>query len=228
MAADERAHVFDDAEQRHVHLLEHGHALPDIVQGDFLRRGHGDGAGQRDHLREGELHIAGAGRQVEQQIVQLSPQHIAEKRLQILMDHRAAPHQRRFFRNQIRHGDQLHAVIFNRDDFSVFLLGAFGAPHHHGNVGAVQVGIHQADFCAGQGQGAGQIGGDGRFAHSSLAAAHGNDMFHPRDQILFCRGLLGIMRVFIRHGSILRYIVVPARTGSDAAGRRVVTVLRPS
>ena len=67
LGADEVAHVLDDAEHRHVHLAEHVEALAGIDQRQVLRRRDDDGARQRHLLRHGELHVAGAGRHVDDQ-----------------------------------------------------------------------------------------------------------------------------------------------------------------
>src|SRR5439155_1729100 len=48
----EVAHVLDDAEQRHVELLEHPDRLADVEQRDLLGRRHHDDAVERDDLRE--------------------------------------------------------------------------------------------------------------------------------------------------------------------------------
>ena len=64
---DEGRHVFNDAENRHVHLAEHVQAFARIYQGDILRRGDNDRPGQRHLLRHGQLCIAGARRHIDNQ-----------------------------------------------------------------------------------------------------------------------------------------------------------------
>ena len=71
--ADEVAHVLDDAEHRHAHLAEHFQALASVDQADVLRRCDDDGAGQRSRLRQRQLGVARAGRQIDYEIIELAP-----------------------------------------------------------------------------------------------------------------------------------------------------------
>ena len=48
--------------------------------------------GLRQQLGEGHGDVAGAGRQIDQQVVQLAPVDVLEELLQRLVEHRAAPH----------------------------------------------------------------------------------------------------------------------------------------
>ena len=73
IGAEEIAHVLDDAEHRHVDLAEHVEALARVDQRDVLRRRDDHGAGERHLLRHGELRVAGAGRHVDHQDVELAP-----------------------------------------------------------------------------------------------------------------------------------------------------------
>ena len=59
----------------HVDLLEHGDAFAHHAQRGFLRRGDDHAAVQRHGLAERELGVAGARRQVHQQIIQFAPVH---------------------------------------------------------------------------------------------------------------------------------------------------------
>ena len=56
------AHVLDQAENGHVHFVEHADAFADDTQRRFLRSGDNDTAIQRHGLAKGELRIARAGR----------------------------------------------------------------------------------------------------------------------------------------------------------------------
>src|SRR3569832_510752 len=73
LAANVDAHVLDDAEHRHLYLFEHLETLAGVQQGDVLRRGDDDRAAHRDALRERELNITGARRQIHHEIVQVVP-----------------------------------------------------------------------------------------------------------------------------------------------------------
>src|SRR5690606_35993227 len=67
------AHVLDDPQHRHFHLLEHPKALTRVQQRDVLRRGDDHCTAHRHALRERELRVAGARRHVHDHIVQLPP-----------------------------------------------------------------------------------------------------------------------------------------------------------
>ena len=47
------------------YLVEHLDAFDDIDEGEALRRGHEDGSGDREVLRQSQLHVAGPGRPVQ-------------------------------------------------------------------------------------------------------------------------------------------------------------------
>ena len=73
VAADEVAHVLDDAEDRHVHLAEHRQALAGVDQRHVLRRRHDHRAGERHLLRQRQLRVAGAGREVDDHEIERRP-----------------------------------------------------------------------------------------------------------------------------------------------------------
>ena len=75
--ADERAHVLDDADDRHVHPVEHRQRLLDVEQRDVLRRRHEDRAADRDGLGERQLGVGRAGRLVDDEVVELAPVDVA-------------------------------------------------------------------------------------------------------------------------------------------------------
>ena len=110
-----RAHVLDDAEDRDADLLEHLQALARIHQRDVLRRGDDHRAGDRHVLRQRQLDVAGARRQVHHQIIELVPVRLVQQLVQRLGHHRAAPHHRRVLdvdHEADRH--RLQAVIRHR------------------------------------------------------------------------------------------------------------------
>jgi hypothetical protein len=63
--ADVAAHVLDEAEHGHLDPLPHAERLLDVDDRDLLRRRHHDGARDGQQLRERELRVARAGRQVD-------------------------------------------------------------------------------------------------------------------------------------------------------------------
>mgnify|MGYP000111638635 FL=1 len=63
------AHIFHYTQNRHLDLLEHLQALARVEEGDVLRCGDNHRAADRNFLRQRELGVAGARRQVDDQIV---------------------------------------------------------------------------------------------------------------------------------------------------------------
>ena len=112
---DEVAHVLGDAEERHVHLLEHEAALARHLGGRRLRGRDDDRAVQRKRLDERKLGVAGARGQVDQEHVQFAPFHVLDELLDGLHDHRPAPDDRRVVVDQEAHAHHLDAVLLHRD-----------------------------------------------------------------------------------------------------------------
>ena len=67
------AHIFDHAQHFHVYLAKHFNGLAHVGQRHSRRRGNNYGASYGYGLDQRQLHIAGAGRQIDQQIVQFAP-----------------------------------------------------------------------------------------------------------------------------------------------------------
>ena len=116
--ADVVAHVLDDAEDRDLDLLEHRDRLDDVDERDLLRRGHHHRAGDRDELRQRELRVAGAGRQIDDQVVEVAPVDVLDELLQELVDHRAAPHDRAVALDEEADRDDLDAPVDRRRDLA--------------------------------------------------------------------------------------------------------------
>src|SRR4051794_13758838 len=70
---NESAHVFDDTQDRRLHLLEHLQTLHRIRQRDVLRRRYDHGAGDWNLLDERELNVACARGKINDQIIEISP-----------------------------------------------------------------------------------------------------------------------------------------------------------
>ena len=66
-------HVLDHAEHAHIHFAEHGDGAAGIDEGEILRGGDDERAIGLELLRERELHVAGAGRQIDDQHVERAP-----------------------------------------------------------------------------------------------------------------------------------------------------------
>ena len=111
MTAGERAHVLDDAADAQEAAARHvgrtgGHLLRrECRSGDDQQIG----AGQ--HAGEPHLHVAGAGRHVDEQVVERSPVHVVQELLDGLGEHQAPPHQRRVLTDQEAGADHLEQSL---------------------------------------------------------------------------------------------------------------------
>ena len=95
------AHVFHQAQHGDGDFVEHGFGFFRIQQGDVLRRGDDDRARDRDLLRKRQLGVAGAGRQVDDEVVEVFPAGFAEELQQGLGDDGAAPDHRGVFFDKV-------------------------------------------------------------------------------------------------------------------------------
>src|SRR5579875_2337059 len=175
--ADEVAHVLDDAQDGRLHFLEHRQALDRVGQGDILRRGDDDRAGERNALHQRQLDVTGSGRQVDDEVVELAPLDLVQESSDQLGDERAAPDKRAAGVEQEDDRHQLDAVGFERHDAVLVELRLVRVAHHHWNAGAVDVGIEQTDSGAVLCQRDGDIDGHRRLADAALAAG-------DRDRVL--------------------------------------------
>ena len=73
LAAHMHCHVFHNAQNRHADFLEHAYAFHGVNQGNVLRRGDDDRAGQRHALAQRQLDIAGARWHIHNQIIEVAP-----------------------------------------------------------------------------------------------------------------------------------------------------------
>ncbi len=118
LAANVIAHVLDHAEDRNVHLGEHLNAAADVDQCDFLWRGDDDAAVEFHSLRDRQLRVAGAGRQVEDEAVELAPFDVEQEFGLQLGHHRTAPDHGLLVGDEKRHRDIADTVPFQRYDFA--------------------------------------------------------------------------------------------------------------
>ena len=131
MPAGIHAHVLDHAEHRDLDLLEHLEGLAGIQQRDVLGGRHDHGPAHRDALAERQLDVAGAGREVHDQIIHVPPARVVQQLLQGRGDHGSAPDHRCLLVDEVADGDGLDAVAHERlEGFPVEGLGlALGAQH---------------------------------------------------------------------------------------------------
>ena len=64
---------------QHVYFLEHGDTAPSVDEGKVLWRRNDHGADKRGMLGQRQLRIARAGRHIDNQHVELTPLHFAQK-----------------------------------------------------------------------------------------------------------------------------------------------------
>src|SRR3989441_11418974 len=77
--ADEVAHVLDHAEHRDADPLEHLRAAQAVPHRDLLRGRHDERAADVHRLRERQLRVACAGREVHEEVVERAPVHVAHE-----------------------------------------------------------------------------------------------------------------------------------------------------
>ena len=117
--ADEGAHVLDDAHDRHGHPPEHGERLVHVQQRHVLGRGDQHRAADGHRLGERQLRVGGAGRQVDDEVVQLAPVHVPQELLDGAADERAAPHDGLALGHEELDADDLDAVALEGPDLAV-------------------------------------------------------------------------------------------------------------
>lgn len=173
----EAGHVLHDAQDLDAGLGAEIDLLPHIQQTDFLRRGHDHGAVEAGLLEEGvhaQVLVAGAGRRVHDQIVQLAPLDVFEELLDQSVLLRPPPdHGVVSVRQHELHAHDAEIVCHpHGTPAGVADVDGFGLDaHHFGDAGPANVGVHDAD-CVGRvgGEGVGEHGGEGGFANTAFAA----------------------------------------------------------
>ena len=180
-----QAHVLDNAENRNVDLLEHLEALARVHQRDVLRRGDDHRTGDRHALRQRQLNVASAGRQVDDEVIDFFPLRFVEQLFERLRDHRAAPDHRCFDVDHETDRQRLHAVAFHRlDALAVLRLRLAVDAEHRRLRRPVDVRVQHANVGAFRGERKGEIGGGGGLAHAALARGDGDDVLHAREELL--------------------------------------------
>src|SRR5438477_11400795 len=92
IGGDEVAHVFDDAEDGGVELLEHSYGADGVIEGDLLWSCDDYGAGEWVELAEGKGDVAGAGGEIDDEVIEIGPVGVVgEELLESAVCHGAAP-----------------------------------------------------------------------------------------------------------------------------------------
>jgi len=176
-------HIFDEAEDGDVHFGKHGDGLASIDHGDFLGSGDDKGAIEGDGLDEGQLDVAGAGREVEDEDVELAPGDLLEELLGVAIGERATNDDGGIVTEEKSHRHEFESVGFDGND-AVLGVGVgllVGDAEHEGNGRAIEVAIEKADLEALLGECDGEVAGDGGLAHAAFSGADGDDAFDSRE-----------------------------------------------
>ena len=186
---NEITHVFDQAQNRHVHLLKHGNPFADHSERCLLGCGDNNAAIQRNSLAKRKLSIPCPGWQIYQKEIQLPPLDGANELLDRLHDHRSAPDNRLVAVQQKTHAHEFHAMIGRRHHFLLLADGrALLDSHHQRDAWSIDVTIQQTDTSTELIQGTRQINGKRRFTYPTFAAGHGDYSADARDLVLLCPG----------------------------------------
>ena len=125
-------------------LVVIGHdILKDIIITSCSAKFYKGNVGAGYDLGQGELGVARAGGHVDEQVVERSPDDVAEHLAHEAVHHRSAPDDRSVLVQVEADAHHLHAVLRDRQDPLVTGLGDFGGAHHHRYARAVHVCIEQ-------------------------------------------------------------------------------------
>ena len=111
VGSDEARHVLDHARDLKLQLRRHlGRPARDLL-GHGLRRRDDHELRLGQELGERHRDVAGARREVDQEVVELAPLDVLEELLQSLVEHRAPPHDRRVLLDEEPDRDHRDAVM---------------------------------------------------------------------------------------------------------------------
>ena len=225
-------HVLHDAEHLEVRTPRHvGDARRDLLRA--LRRGRDhEHLGLRKEAGERHLDVAGAGRHVDEEVVEVAPADVYKELLERLRENQAAPHQGGVLVvDEQTHADDLHPAaagylhLVGED-----LAGPVGLlrsretrlhAEHAGDREAPDVGVEHADRESARRERGREVGGDRRLADSALPAADRDDAGGRGD--LGRRSLLRRMQTGALHhrgALILGHLGVLDRDLADAGDAR--------
>ena len=128
-------------------------------------------------MHQRDDHIAGAGGQIDDEVVEFAPIDLLQKLANDLVQHGTAHHHGLVARRDVADGDGLDAVRQVGLDLVVRAdHGLLRRAHHRGDIGAVDVCVDQADALAQLGEGDGEVDGDGGFADAAFAGTNSDDL----------------------------------------------------
>ena len=176
MRAGEVAHVLDDAENFDVNLGEHLKSFAGVLQADIAGRRDDDGACKRDRLNQRDDHVTGAGRQIDDEVIELAPFDLLQELADDLVQHRSTHHEWLVARRDVADGDGLDAVrVVGLDLVISANTGRLRRAHHQWDIGSVDIGVDEADAVAELGKRDGEVDSDGGFADAAFAGSDGNN-----------------------------------------------------
>jgi hypothetical protein len=127
--------------------------------------------------RQGQLHVAGAGRQVDDQVVDVLPVGLVDQLVERLGDHRAAPDHRLVLVDQVADRHRLDLVGDHRlEALAIIGIRPSRKTEHARLTGTVDVGVHDADRGALGGQRQRQVDRHRRLADATLARGDRDDV----------------------------------------------------
>ena len=122
--------------------------------------------------------VAGAGREIDEEDVELAPFDLLQELADDLVEHGATHDERLVAGGDESDGDDFDAVREVGLDLIVGEdAGLLRGAHHEGNVGPVDVRVDESGAIAELGEGDGEIDGEGGFADAAFAGADGDDGF---------------------------------------------------
>lgn len=144
---DKRTHILHQPQNRHSHLLQHGHSAHGIPQSQILRSRNNHGASEGYALRQCQLHISRARRQIYHEHVEGRPGDFEEELCESFLEHETAPRERLRRGDEEAHGHGVDAVGGQWDEAGVAVeMGFVGFEiQEGGEAGAVDVCVEDAD-----------------------------------------------------------------------------------
>src|SRR5579859_13594 len=170
MGTDEVTHVLHQAQDIYPELLEHLDSFAGILQGYVGRSTNHHRPADRDGLDQGDSHIAGAWRQINQKIIKGAPLNLLQELPDNRVQHGPAPDQRLIAGVEEAHGDRPYAMLLQRLQAVLadyFRLSA--RPQHERDVRTVYIAIQQAHFESHAAQRNCKVHGNGGLTDSTRA-----------------------------------------------------------
>src|SRR4051794_2165897 len=136
------------------------------------------------------MNIAGTGRHINNQVIQLTPFHICYKLPDGAACHWSAPYHGTFFVYQQANAHQLDAITFQRYDksFAIYFFHHWALAtytKHNRHTGSIYIGIHQSYTCAILRKCEGKVSSYCALAYTALSTHHGYNIFYTRQYLAF-------------------------------------------